>query len=213
MASSHRLIVFTKAPRHGRVKTRMHPRLTPARSATLHYELLLHTLWQCRGADGTTALWSPPGNDSRALDRLARRFGLDRGLQRGRDLGQRMRHALDHTVTRHRQPALLIGSDCPFITPGYLTRARQALQDKPVVLGPARDGGFVLIGTRRPLPNRCFDGIEWGSGRVLEQTLAQMKRAGAACALLPALDDIDRPDDLALLPPGLHRMRWLFGCQ
>ncbi len=213
MGNSGELLIFAKPPRHGRVKTRLQPAITPSRAAVLHQSLLLLTLLRHRGTDQMT-LCSPANDPSRLLNRLTRRLSLRHQWQQGRDLGERMRRALDEAVIRNRQPAALIGSDCPFITPDYLQLAWQALRHKPYVLGPANDGGFVLIGARRPLPRRCFDGVEWGTARVLEQTLKQMKRAGADCALLPALDDIDRPDDLALLDMDrLHRMRWLFGCQ
>ncbi len=208
------LLIFTKPPVHGRVKTRMQPRLSPAQSLTLHRQLLEYSLMQCARLDhASITLWAP-GKDSRYLQTLAKRWRIALQIQRGNNLGQRMHQAIKQMACQHAEPVLLIGADCPFITPDYLQQACAALQEEDIVIGPANDGGFVLLGAKHPLPARCLDGIAWGTSAVLEQTLQQMKRAGAGCYLLPALDDIDRPEDLDLLDrPALHRMRWLFGIQ
>ncbi len=209
------LAIFSKAPQHGRVKTRMQPALTPARCVTLHRQLLMQTLWQCRRTTGASvSLWTPPRSPSRLLRRAARRLAIRQCDQSGSDLGQRMRTAISSELRRSRQPVLLIGADCPFFTPDHFRRAHDALRRAPFVFAPASDGGFVLVGARKPLPSRCFEGIEWGGADVLERTLRNMKRAGAAYQLLPALDDIDRPEDLHLLDSvALHRVRWLFGVE
>ena len=209
------LAVFSKAPQHGRVKTRLQPVLPPTRCVTLHRQLLMQTLWQCRLTPGASvSLWTPPNSPSRLLRRAARRLTIRQCDQSGRDLGQRMHNAISSELRQSRHPVLLIGADCPFFTPDYFQRAYDALRRAPFVFGPASDGGFVLVGARRPLPSHCFDRIEWGGADVLERTLHNMKRAGAAYQLLPALDDIDRPEDLRLLNAvALHRMRWLFGVE
>ncbi len=192
----------------------MQPRLTPAQSVALHRQLLEFCLMQCAQLDhASITLWTP-SKDSRYLRTLAGRWRIALQVQRGNNLGQRMHQAIHHMASRHKEPVLLIGADCPFITADYLRQAHAALQQKEVVIGPASDGGFVLLGANRPLPARSLDGVAWGTNDVLEQTLRQMKRAGAGCCLLPALDDIDRPEDLDLLDrPALHRMRRLFGIQ
>ena len=214
MTEHFRLLIFSKPPVHGRVKTRMQPGHSPAQSVTLHRQLLEHALHNANRSDAIqTSLWTVQAN-SRYLKMLARRCGTGLQMQQGRNLGQRMQHAINSTRFRYPQRVLLIGADCPFITPDYLHQANMALQHQPFVIGPANDGGFILIGASRPLPPRCLDTIDWGTDRVLEQTLAKMKKASAGCHLLPALDDIDRPEDLDLLDwRALHRMRWLFGVQ
>ncbi len=215
LGPSFSIAVFTKAPHHGRVKTRLRPALSAARCVALHRQLLLWTLWQCRQtANANVSLWTPPRSPSRLLRRAARRLAIERHDQSGSDLGQRMRNAIASELRRSRQSVLLIGADCPFFTPEYFHRAHDALRHAPFVFGPANDGGFVLLGARVPLPPRCFEGIEWGGADVLESTLRNMEKAGAAYRLLPALDDIDRPEDLHLLDTvALHRMRWLFGIE
>ena len=114
--------------------------------------------------------------------------------QRGADLGERMYHALAAGLARYER-VLLVGSDCPAIDAAYLHRALQVLDDVPVVLGPALDGGYVLIGVRSVDP-ALFAGIAWGQPTVYAETVARLRRLGVDWTALPALPDIDRPADL-----------------
>jgi hypothetical protein len=93
---------------------------------------------------------------------------------------------------------LLIGSDCPLLTPDYLARGLAALQRHDLVLGPAEDGGYVMVGLRQPRP-ALFKGLDWGTGRVLEQTLEIAADQGLSTELLPPLWDVDRAGDLGRL--------------
>lgn len=214
VTEAFQLLIFSKPPRHGQVKTRMQPELSPAQSVRLHRQLLEHTLMQCIELDAARiSLWTPD-KASRYLKALSQRRGIPLEHQLGSNLGQRMSRAIKQMACRHAQPVLLIGADCPFMTPDYLVDALAALKRQDIVIGPANDGGFVLLGANQPLPPRSLDGIAWGTADVLKQTLQQLKKAGAGYCLLPALDDIDRPEDLDLVNPiPLHRMRWLFGVQ
>ena len=125
-----------------------------------------------------------------------------------------MRQALNASRPARHHPVVLIGSDCPAITTRYLQQAFSELENSEVVFGPATDGGYVLIGSRILLPARCFDSIAWGGEKVLEQSLKKMENANISYSLLPPLQDIDRPEDLASLDQAqLHRMRWLFGIE
>jgi rSAM/selenodomain-associated transferase 1 len=116
-------------------------------------------------------------------------------LQQGDDLGARMHAALAATLAAH-PPAgcLLIGTDCPALSPRDLQRAAAALAAHDVVLVPALDGGYVLIGLRRPQP-ALFDGIDWGTPAVLEATRARIAAAGLRAAELPPLPDLDTAAD------------------
>jgi rSAM/selenodomain-associated transferase 1 len=95
--------------------------------------------------------------------------------------------------------AVLIGSDCPGYHSGYLKAALGALTDHDAVLGPAADGGYVLIGLSRYAP-QLFAKMPWGTGKVLAQTRAALERLGWSWAELPTLTDLDRPEDLAQAP-------------
>lgn len=211
---THHILVFTKAPQPGRVKTRLQPEIRPADSVRLHKLMLQGTLQSCAAISAETSLWVSPDSHSRYLRRLAQRYGFGIRRQQGNDLGQRMRQAINVSRPDTGGFTLLIGSDCPSITPTYLASALDALRHDPVVIGPATDGGYVLIGARRSLPRQCFDNIEWGSNKVLEQTLQRMQQSGMSYNLLPVQQDIDRPEDLACVDNDeLHRMRWLFGIE
>lgn len=111
------------------------------------------------------------------------------------DLGQRLLAALADSLGKGAGQVVLIGSDCPEITEITLNTAFSRLTDHDLVLGPARDGGYYLIGLKAPHPE-IFQDISWGSAEVLSQTLAQGKRLNLKTVLLEALTDIDRPEDL-----------------
>jgi uncharacterized protein len=114
--------------------------------------------------------------------------------QRGTDLGERMYNALRDGLARFAS-VILVGSDCPGIDPAYLRQATGALRGASVVLGPAADGGYVLIGARRVSPS-VFSGIAWGGDKVFGDTVTALETAGLDWAALPVLADIDRPSDL-----------------
>ena len=105
------------------------------------------------------------------------------------------RYFRSNSVTRPNRS--LTGACCPGLTPEVITAAFARLTDTPVVLGPAKDGGYYLIGLSRPMPE-LFRGIPWGTDRVLADSLAVLQRRGCKPALLDPLEDIDRPEDLAV---------------
>ena len=181
--------MFARAPLAGRVKTRLVPRLSPAGAARLHARLIQNAVRIALEARcGTVELHAT------APHRLFRTLGIKIRRQRGRDLGERMHHALREALRRQRQ-AIIIGADAPALTPADLRRAQRLLRGTDVVLAPAEDGGYALIGARRASP-RIFDDVEWGSARVLAQTVRNLSRAGLSYRLLRTVWDVDRPADL-----------------
>ena len=115
--------------------------------------------------------------------------------QQGSDLGERMNNAFQHAFAAGYTKALLIGSDCPDISPEILAQGFTLLDAHNIVVGPAHDGGYYLIGLRRLEPG-LFCSMDWGTERVLQQTLDTINDAGLTVALLPQLRDIDRIEDL-----------------
>ncbi len=186
---------FAKAPVPGQVKTRMLPRLSATQACALHTELVL---WTCEtlldAALGSVELWVAGDPSVAVFAECASRGPLALRRQVGTDLGSRMRHALNDGLGRADR-VLLVGSDCPALTGSYLQEARMALETVDLVLGPALDGGYVLIGARRPV-DAVFDGVRWGSASVLAETLARARAAGISVARLGPLQDVDRPEDL-----------------
>jgi len=189
-------IQFARAPAAGRVKTRMQPALTAAEACELHVQLLC---WTCRRLGAVPGfpleLWVS-GTLAPELRQQCHSHGaVAVRRQQGADLGTRMYHALAHGLGRAPR-VILVGSDCPDLGPVQLRQAAAALEHADIVLGPALDGGYVLIGARRIAP-AVFEGCEWGSAGVLDATLANIRTLGWRCETLAPLRDIDRPADLS----------------
>lgn len=204
------LLVFAKAPVPGKVKTRLAQSIGAARAARVYGDLLATTMAHAHlarrmGKVARVELWGAPDCEDPLLSGMARAFGASCHCQRGDDLGERMHHAIADALAR-APAALLIGTDCPLLDPRRLGEAAAALAQRDAVLIPAEDGGYVLVGGRRPLP---FDGVRWSSPHALADTLAAFTRAGIEhVALSPAWDvdtaaDLARFDALRAVPPEI----------
>lgn len=181
------IIVFARAPVPGEAKTRLIPRLGAWRAARLHERLILQALRTAEQASDAVELHGTRRHSF--FRKLKMRFRL----QRGTDLGERMHHAL----SRAKGQAILIGSDCPMLTPADLRRAARWLRSGyDAVLAPTEDGGYALIGGRR-LPKLVFEDIDWGGARVYADTVEKLK--GYRWRALRRLWDVDRPEDLERL--------------
>jgi uncharacterized protein len=198
------LAVFVKAPVAGRVKTRLAAKIGAQAAADLYRALGRSTVSACLGETYQTAVWFTP---SRAR-RLVRGWLDDLPVaeyraQRAGILGSRLSAAFRHHFQVGATRVVLIGSDCPGIDAALVSRAFGSLSEHDLVLGPAHDGGYYLIGLRRPEP-RLFRGVDWSTDAVLAQTLSRAARLKLHSALLPRLRDIDTPEDaiaLGLLDP------------
>lgn len=193
-----RLLIFTKAPRPGEVKTRLIPALGAEGAARLQATLtrrFVEAVTQARVCP--VELWVAPDASHPLFLELARRHGLALYPQHGADLGERMLHACRQAATRG-DPLLLAGTDCPGLTPALLLRALRALQGHDAVLNPAVDGGYVLLGLRHVEP-ALFRDMPWGSDQVAELTRERLRHLRRGWLELPPLGDIDRPEDLSLL--------------
>lgn len=191
-----RILVFARAPVAGEVKTRLAAHIGKQAAASVYQQLLCATL-DMASASGLAAVElhvaSQPGHP--LFKSLADRWPLEIRLQQGVDLGQRMYHALQSAL-RQAAFAVLIGTDCPEMNAAYLQRACQLLDDgSAVVLGPADDGGYVLIGVRS-CDERLFRAIPWGSDRVLQLTRERLQALQLRYTELDSLWDLDRPEDL-----------------
>lgn len=207
------LVLYARVPRRGRVKTRMTPWLSADEALRLHLALLEDSLALLRaGAAEAGAIpflafsepWDPGGE--RGFETLAAAAaGLARLPQAPGDLGERLLHTFTSLMARGHGAVAVIGSDSPTLPPAILRSALAALrQDAEVVLGPAEDGGYYLVGAARLVPE-MFEGVPWSSGRVMEATLAALDRAGVRTSLLPRWYDVDVPADLDRLRADLGR--------
>jgi uncharacterized protein len=200
------IIVFAKAPQPGEVKTRLIPALGAAGAARLHVRLVERALATAAAAAiGPMELCCAPDAPDPLFAALARAHGAALAPQGPGDLGDRMHAAFARTLTRARA-AILIGCDCPALTPQHLREAGGALDaGYDAALAPAEDGGYVLIGLRRADPE-VFARIRWGGPDVLAETRLRLASLGCRWRELDPLWDVDRPADLprlrAELPDG-----------
>jgi len=191
-----RLLIFAKAPVPGRVKTRLARRFGFIGAANLYQSLLRWTLDQIIQAElCPVELWCSPDTRHGFFNACRRDYGVTLRVQQGANLGQRMNHALSTTL-KQTSSAVLIGSDCGSLGVDELRFALAALQaGQDAVLGPAEDGGYVLIGLRRPQPT-LFRNIAWSTSRVLPMTRQRLRRADLDWAELPLGWDVDHPKDI-----------------
>jgi uncharacterized protein len=199
--------VLARAPVPGQAKTRLIPRLGAERAAALQAHLTERALQRARDAGGTVALWLAGPVDAGTAE-LARHHGAELRSQPDGDLGARMLAAAWH-AHRASMASIIIGTDCPTQRAEDLLQARALLEDCDVVLQPALDGGYVLIGMNCPHPE-VFRDIAWGSDSVLESTRRRCFELNLRVAELAALPDLDRPEDLerAFTAGALERRQW-----
>jgi len=193
------LLVFTRYPELGKAKTRLIPALGVQGATELHRQLAewaiaqgrqLHH--QHRGSIQLVVYFT--GSTLQAMQTWLGADLVYRSQVTG-DLGERLYRAIEQSFAQGIERIVVIGSDCPSLTSELLTQAFQDLACHDLVLGPAADGGYYLIGLSRPIWE-LFQGIEWGTSRVLAQTLEIAQALELSYCLLPTLSDIDRPEDL-----------------
>jgi rSAM/selenodomain-associated transferase 2/rSAM/selenodomain-associated transferase 1 len=198
-APRQRLVIFTRYPEPGRTKTRMIPALGAMGAAELQRRMTQHTLrWADRlHRSGRVAIEVRFDGGDAAL--MAERFGSAFAYrpQSGGDLGRRMAQAFADVCAAGAPRVVIVGTDCPELSAQLAVAAFDALQRFDVVFGPATDGGYYLIGLRRPVPE-LFEGVVWGSGAVLSTSIQIAARLGLSVRLLKPLDDVDRPEDLGV---------------
>ncbi|HRE55504.1 MAG TPA: TIGR04282 family arsenosugar biosynthesis glycosyltransferase [Candidatus Competibacter sp.] len=194
-----RLLIFAKAPVPGRVKTRLAGRLGTRGAARVYQQLLARTLKTAQAARlCPVELWCAPDARHGFFSHCRRAYGVRLRRQGAGDLGRRMKHALDQALREGRQ-AVLIGGDCASVGAAELRAAFERLASGyDAVLGPARDGGYVLVGLSRPCPP-MFRAIPWSAPTVMATTRRRLRQAGIAWFELPVGWDVDTPADLKRL--------------
>ena len=198
------VIVFAKAPQAGIAKTRLIAALGAQGAAMLAERLLQAALAHALAADvGPVELCVTPDRTHPAFAAAARAGAVTLSDQGPGDLGERMSHAFDRVLRTHER-ALLIGTDAPQLDAAYLQAAAAALGSADAVFGPAADGGYTLVGLRRPAPG-LFANMRWSHDRVMAHTRDRLGALGLRHVELPLLHDVDEPADLAHVPASwLH---------
>lgn len=196
------IAVMAKAPLAGYAKTRLIPALGATGAARLQRQLTLRTLATARAAGlGPVTLWCAPDTQQRFFRALQRRCGIALRAQPEADLGQRM---ADVFAAAGDKPLLLIGTDCPVLDAEHLQQAALALRAADAVFITTEDGGYYLVGLRRPAPE-LFAGIAWSTAQVMAQTRARLAALGLRWQEVARLWDIDDAADLARWTAGASR--------
>ncbi len=199
--AAERVVVFTRYPVPGETKTRLIPALGEEGAAQLQREMTEHTMRTvdalCRERAASVEVRFTGGEGQTMHDWLGDRVFKRQG---DGDLGDRMARSLKDAFTQNCGRVIVIGTDCPSITTGTLSDALNALAMHDLVIGPATDGGYYLIGLRQDvagiaLPD-LFNGPTWGTGDVLDKTQGIARALGLSVLLLPSLTDVDEPGDL-----------------
>jgi rSAM/selenodomain-associated transferase 1 len=204
MSGSRALLVFAKTPKPGKVKTRLLAAVSPQAAAALHAACIEDTLrlaLKVRGCD--VFVFGAGGTNY--FQKLTKRMGTGKRVrvspQRGADLGARMENAFRKCFAMGYRDVVVIGTDTPWMGAERLRQAFAELRANDVVIGPAEDGGYYLLGTRKMLPG-IFREIPWSTERVLKLTLEVIARENLRGKLLRRDFDLDRPEDLL----GAERM-------
>jgi rSAM/selenodomain-associated transferase 1 len=198
------LVIFAKAPVPGQVKTRLCPPLTSDEAATLHGSFVIDTLERTRTAVMTFRLpldrymACAPSSTLTFFKIMEERHAVRLLDQVGEDLGDRMHHVCETLFDRGYGRVLIVGTDVPSLPLGYYRQALELLDQQDIAIGPALDGGYYLIGLKKPA-REIFSDIRWSTDQVL--TLTKEKAAGLGFRIgeLPRWRDVDTVDDLHML--------------
>ncbi len=199
--SYNQLIIFTRYPRPGFSKTRLIPALGVEGAASIQKALTELTLKKIFPLVESGFIQARVSFDGCSHDEIQQwlGFGLDYEQQADGDLGHKMAMAFDKAFEEEAvSRAVIVGTDLHDLTTDILSEAFEALRNRDLVIGPATDGGYYLIGMNSPHPELFVD-INWGSSRVFEQTRGVADAVKPSVHALPMLNDIDRPEDLAFL--------------
>jgi hypothetical protein len=189
------LIIFAKSPRAVHVKTRLAQLFSKKQRAQLQEAFILETLLLTASIHTVARVIAcTPDTKDRFFAACEREHSISLIAQEGDDLGDRMKRGFCWGFLKGFQRVVIIGSDAPTLPASFIQEAFNQLKTIPIVLGPALDGGYYLIGARMPLPD-IFTNIKWGTNTVFKDTVARLKQF----YLLPFWYDVDYPEDVTFL--------------
>ena len=202
---SKKLLIYTKSPVLGDVKTRLQPDYSPEQSLIVHKALMSNTLELTKSLKNIDIeLCCAPDRNTSFFLECENNYPIQLNNQHGVDLGERM--ALSFSVALQMyEKVVVIGTDCPDIDEAYIEDAFTTLNDVDAVIGPAMDGGYVLLGLCK-FSLEVFSGISWGGDTVLVQTENALDELGWSYRELTMKHDVDRPEDLLRYPELLNKI-------
>jgi uncharacterized protein len=184
------LIILVRNPVLGMVKTRLAATMGKEKALQVYTRLLAHTKNITQNLPVTNFVFYADEINNKDLW-----AGYEKRLQHGTNLGERMANALREVFNEGYQNICIIGSDCYDLNEAILSSAFEKLHSHDVLIGPAADGGYYLIGMRFFFKN-LFDGITWSSSSVLAETLKKVQQQNLSVHLLPVLNDVDEEKDI-----------------
>ena len=198
------LIIFTRYPEPGKTKTRLIPALGTVGAANLQRQMTEHTIFQVKELQKVIDISVEVRFAGGDLQLMEDWLGLDLVYQSQGEgnLGSRMARSLGNAFQSGAEQVIIIGTDCPGVNAQILTTAFENLHAFDLVLGPAIDGGYYLIGLRQPIPE-LFVNIEWGTAQVFQKTVDIAQKLNLSYMNLSPLADVDRPEDLPIWEQAL----------
>ena len=199
------IVLFARDPVAGQVKTRLSPFLSQELILELYTRFLSDSIQKiCQVSDTDRFIGVTPSHSSGYFSRVNVEPPLTIFIQEGGDLGEKMLNAFQARFDEGYEHVVIIGSDSPSLPVAYIEQALNS--DKDLTIGPSTDGGYYLIGMYRKPVNVFAGGIDWGSDKVLTQTLERVQNCGSSLKLLPPWYDVDRAEDLKFLKTHLELM-------
>lgn len=205
---NQQLIIFTRYPEPGTTKTRLIPVLGAKGAANLQFHMTETTVIKAKKLSNMMALLVEVRFAGGNLQLMKNWLGVELNLKYQKqgtgDLGERMARAFESAFDQEMESVVIIGTDCPSLTVDIMLEAFAKLTEYDVIIGPATDGGYYLIGLKKIIPE-LFQGINWGTSEVLSKTMAIAQNLNLDIHYLPKLSDIDRPEDLEKLQFEIHQ--------
>lgn len=189
---SNALIIFVKNPIPGKVKTRLAKTIGEDKAVSIYKRLLQHTAKVTKPVEVDKYVFY---GDYINHEDLWDEHVYKKYLQQGEDLGERMLNAFSQVYEQEHEKVLIVGSDCLELNVNIINEGFQKLYETDVVIGPAEDGGYYLLGLKS-LHTDIFKDIEWSTGNVLSRTIEILTAKGIEYSLLPTLSDVDEEKDL-----------------
>jgi len=188
------LIVMTKFPEPGKVKTRLAGELSADGACKLHAAMVNHLMTKTLPCIGEIEVqFHVAGGTKEEVNYWLEGYAWKEQIEG--QLGEKMQHAIQSCLNEGADKVIIMGTDCPSITASHITSLVAALESKDVVFVPALDGGYVMAGMKDLHPE-MFEEIEWSTDEVLRKSVAQLETGGKRVGTLEALSDVDLPSDV-----------------
>ncbi len=187
--SNQALIIFARKPELGKAKTRLAATVGNKKALEIYFRLLTHTKLITENLPCDKYVFLTHEQDDNFWN------GFNAEIQKDETLGEKMQHAFSLLFKKGYENVLIIGTDCPGITTEIVADGFKKLKTQDVVIGPAEDGGYYLLGMNK-LQTDLFKDISWSSERVRQQTIDKLKKQNLTHSLLPTLNDVDEEKDV-----------------